>query len=132
MGKLIKGLVTITAATAAVGGLCYVFKDQIKESKVYKEHNVDEKINKIKTSINENEKINKVKTSLQENETFNKVKNTIKEKMPKFSEKEEDYVDEGEIFFDDLDAAASDRDYVSLAGDEENKEDDAEASATEA
>jgi hypothetical protein len=44
MGKLLKGLVTITAASAAVGGLCYVFKDQIKESKVYKDNNVDEKL----------------------------------------------------------------------------------------
>lgn len=51
MGKLIKNLVKITVASACVGGLCYAFKDKIKETNVYKEKNVDEKINKVKTAI---------------------------------------------------------------------------------
>ena len=93
MGKLLKGVVKFIAAAAAVGGLCYVFKDQIKESKVYKEYDVDTKIQKVKT--------------------------TIKEKMPKFFENEEDIVEEDEIFFDDLDLTAEDveRDYVDIAAD---------------
>ena len=105
MGKLLKGLVTVTTVTAAVGGLCYVFRDQIKDSKVYKDHNVDEKIKKVKT--------------------------TIKEKMPKIFDNEEDIVDDGEIFFDDLDAAAAQRDYVSI-NPEEAAEDTAKEVADEA
>ena len=124
MGKLLKGLVTLTAATAAVGGLCYVFKDQIKESKVYKDYEVDEKLKKVKNTINENETFNKVKDKVNENETFNKVKDTLKEKLPKVFDNEADYVDEGEIFFDDLDAATSDRDYVSLDADDKADADD--------
>ena len=124
MGKLLKGLVTLTAATAAVGGLCYVFKDQIKESKVYKDYDVDEKIKKVKNTINENETFNKVKDKVNENETFNKVKDTLKEKMPKVFDNEADYVDEGEIFFDDLDAATSDRDYVSIDAEDKSETDD--------
>ncbi|MBQ9608561.1 MAG: hypothetical protein IJV15_03845 [Lachnospiraceae bacterium] len=124
MGKLLKGLVTLTAATAAVGGLCYVFKDQIKESKIYKDYDVDEKIKKVKNTINENETFNKVKDKVNENETFNKVKDTLKEKMPKVFDNEADYVDEGEIFFDDLDPATSDRDYVSLDAEDKSETDD--------
>ena len=101
MGKLLKGIAKFTIATAAVGGLCYIFKDQIKESKIYKDNNMDEKIQKVKT--------------------------TIKEKMPKAFDNEEDYVDENEIFFNDEDLAAEDvkRDYVDLAeesGDEPKDE----------
>lgn len=93
MGKVFKGIVKITVAAAAVGGLCYAFKDKIKESQVYKDYDVDNKINKVKT--------------------------TLKEKMPKVFDNEEDYVDEDEIFFDDLDLAAEDveRDYVSIDSD---------------
>lgn len=105
MGKLLKGVVKFTAAAAAVGGICYIFRDQIKESKVYKEYDVDGKINKVKT--------------------------TLKEKMPKIFDNEEDYVDENEIFFDDLDLTAEDveRDYVSI--DTEEVADAAKESAEE-
>lgn len=90
MGKVIKNFVKLTVAAAAVGGLCYAFKDKIKDSQVYKDYDVDNKLKKVKT--------------------------TIKEKMPKVFDNEEDYVDEDEIFFDDLDLAAEDveRDYVSI------------------
>lgn len=93
MGKLLKGVVKFTAAAAAVGGLCYVFRDKIKETQVYKDYDVDTKIQKVKT--------------------------TIKEKMPKFFENEEDIVEEDEIFFDDLDHVAEDaeRDYVDIEAD---------------
>ena len=90
MGKLLKGVVKFTVATAAVGGICYIFKDKIKESKIYQDYDMDTKIQKVKT--------------------------TIKEKMPNVFENEEDFVDEDEIFFDDLDLTAEDveRDYVSI------------------
>ena len=50
---MIKGLAKITIAAAAVGGICYAFKDQIKESKVYKDYDVENKIKKVKKAIEE-------------------------------------------------------------------------------
>lgn len=91
MGKVLKSLVKVTVAAAAVGGLCYAFKDKIKGSKVYQEYDVDNKIAKVKS--------------------------TIKEKMPKSSDNEKDYVEDDEIFFDDLDADVTERDYVSIEPD---------------
>lgn len=90
MGKILKGLVKFSVAAATVGGICYVFKDQIRESKVYKDNDMDEKIKK--------------------------VTQTIKDKIPAVFDNEEDYVDEDEIFFDDLDLSAEDmeREYVSI------------------
>ena len=102
MGKLFKSLVKVGVAAAAVGGICYAFKDKIKESKVYQEYDLDDKINKVKT--------------------------TIKDKMPK-SDNEKDYVDDDEIFFDDLDAGSAERDYVSI--DTDSKDEDAEDSSAE-
>ena len=74
MGKFFKGVVKFSVAAAAVGGLCYAFKDKIRESKVYQDNNVDEKINKVKT--------------------------TIKDKMPKIFDNEDD-IEEDDLFADD-------------------------------
>lgn len=92
MGKLLKGVVKITVAAAAVSGLAYVFKDQIKESKPYKKYEIDDKINKVKT--------------------------TIKEKMPAFFDNEADFVEEDDLSAD-IEIAAEDveRDYVSITPD---------------
>ena len=89
MGKLFKGVAKFTIAAAAICGLAYVFKDQIKESKPYKEYEVDEKIKKVKT--------------------------TLKEKMPAIFDNEADFVEEDDLSLD-LDLAAEDveRDYVSI------------------
>jgi len=89
MGKLFKGVAKFTVAAAAIGGLAYVFRDQIKESKPYKEYEVDEKIKKVKT--------------------------TLKEKMPAIFDNEADFVEEDDLSLD-LDLAAEDveRDYVSI------------------
>ena len=102
MGQLFKSLVKVGVAAAAVGGICYAFKDKIKESKVYQEYDLDDKIQKVKS--------------------------TIKDKMPK-SDNEKDYVDDDEIFFDDLDAGSAERDYVSI--DTDSKDEDAEDSSAE-
>lgn len=102
MGKLFKSLVKVGVAAAAVGGICYAFKDKIKESKVYQEYDLDDKIQKVKS--------------------------TIKDKMPK-SDNEKDYVDDDEIFFDDLDAGSAERDYVSI--DTDSKDEGAEDSSAE-
>ena len=89
MGKLIKGALKVTAVDAAVGGLCYVFKDKIKETKVYQDNNMDEKINK--------------------------VKETIKQKMPKVFDNEADFDEEDANLGDvELDAEDINRDYVSI------------------
>lgn len=103
MGKLLKGVVKFTVAAAAIGGVCYAFKDQIKESKIYKEYDVDTKLNKVKT--------------------------TIKEKMPKVFADEADIVDEDEIFFDDMDMAVEDteKNYVSIVPETTSSDEDAPA-----
>jgi len=114
MGKMVKGLVKFTVAAAAVGGVCYAFRDKIKESEAYKKNNVDEKIAKVKTSIKENEKLNNIKA-------------TLKEKMPKVFDNEKDIVDENEIF---VEGEVAERDYVSL--DPEAAEESEEAAEEEA
>lgn len=109
MGKVFKSLMKVTVAAAAVGGLCYAFKDKIKGSKVYQEYDVDNKIAKVKS--------------------------TIKEKMPKTFDNEKDYVEDDEIFFDDLDADVAERDYVSIDSDAASEDsepaDEAEEKAEE-
>ena len=102
MGKLFKSLVKVGVAAAAVGGICYAFKDKIKESKVYQDNNVDEKINKVKT--------------------------TIKDKMPKIFDNEDD-IEEDDLFADDLDLEMedADRDYVTINPDDSEKSEDAAA-----
>ncbi|MGN0396351.1 MAG: hypothetical protein ACI4EF_13390 [Coprococcus sp.] len=47
MGKLFKAVV----AAAAIGSVCYVFKDKIKATKAYQTLGVDEKVEKVKTTI---------------------------------------------------------------------------------
>ncbi len=47
MGKLFKAVV----AAAALGSVCYVFKDKIKATKAYQTLGVDEKVEKVKTTI---------------------------------------------------------------------------------
>ena len=53
MGKFFKGVVKFSVAAAAVGGLCYAFKDKIRESKVYQDNNVEIDENKRKTIEND-------------------------------------------------------------------------------
>ncbi len=67
-----KFLKAVTAA-AAVGGVCYLFKDKIKESSIYQSMDVDDKVQKVKT--------------------------TIKEKMPTKNEEDKDYftLDDDEV-----------------------------------
>ena len=51
---LFKGLAKFTVAAAVVGGVCYAFKGQIKESSIYKDYDVDGKIKKAKKIIKDN------------------------------------------------------------------------------
>ena len=48
-----KSLAVIGAA-AAIGGVCYVFRDKIKESKIYNDLDMDEKLSKVKSFVNNN------------------------------------------------------------------------------
>ena len=97
MGKFFKGVVKFSVAAAAVGGLCYAFKDKIRESKVYQDNNVDEKINKVKT--------------------------TIKDKMPKIFDEEDDlFADDLDLEMED-----ANRDYVTINPDDSEKSEEAAA-----
>lgn len=49
-GKLFKAAATI----AAIGGVCYVFRDKIKNSTVYQSLDMDDKVEKVKHTIKEN------------------------------------------------------------------------------
>lgn len=40
-------------AVAAIGGVCYLFKDKIKETSIYQSMDVDDKVEKVKTTIKE-------------------------------------------------------------------------------
>lgn len=104
MGKFFKGVVKFIVAAGTVAGLCYVFKDKIRETKVYQDNNMDEKIQKVKA--------------------------TIKEKMPKVFDNEDD-IEEEDLFSDDveLEVEDSNRDYVTI--DPETEEDKPEDSAGE-
>lgn len=95
MGKFIKNAFRLTVAVGIVSGVAYAFKDEIKESKVYKDYEVDDKIKK--------------------------ATKYVKDKTSKFFPKEEDLVDDDEIFFeDDADIAqdAENKEYISLVGDQ--------------
>ena len=48
-GKLFKAAATI----AAIGGVCYVFRDKIKNSTVYQSLDMDDKLEKVKHTIKE-------------------------------------------------------------------------------
>ena len=48
-GKLFKAAATI----AAIGGVCYVFRDKIKNSTVYQSLDMDDKVEKVKHTIKE-------------------------------------------------------------------------------
>lgn len=48
-GKLFKAVATI----AAIGGVCYVFRDKIKNSTVYQSLDMDDKVEKVKHTIKE-------------------------------------------------------------------------------
>ncbi len=43
----------VVGAVAAIGGVCYVFRDKIKESKLYKDFDVDDKVKKAKSFVND-------------------------------------------------------------------------------
>ncbi len=115
MGKnsFFGGLAKFTLAAAAVTGICYMFKDEIKSSKAYQDLDVDNKIQKAKTAIKD---------------TTTAIKEKAQEKAPWLSN-EESIIDDNEIILDD--AAPSERDYVSLDSDGAAYEAAAEAPADE-
>ncbi len=79
-------LVSVAATVAAVGGVCYIFRDKIKESKIYNDLNLDVHLANAKKYWDEHKP----------------TKNN-----------EEDFFDEDEFIFEDVDS--SDRNYVSVS-----------------
>lgn len=97
--KLLKTVV----AAAAIGSVCYVFRDKIKASTAYQK--LDEK-------IDVDDKVSKV------NEKVAKVKDSIMEKMPVKDETDRDYFS--------LDDYAAEPDPEDIAAEEAKAEEDAE------
>ena len=98
------GVVKFTVAAAAVSGICYLFRDDLKSSKTYQKYDVDEKISKAKTVVKDKTATIKDKAA------------TLKEKAPWAKNSSED-----------TDEAVDDavRDYVEIDA-EEAAEDAAE------
>ncbi len=82
-----KKLFGVFAALAAIGGAVYVFRDQIKESKLYDDLKVDDKLTTLK--------------------------NFVGDKLAK-DDDEEDLFDDDELVFDDDQTSNTERNYVSL------------------
>lgn len=101
MGKhsFFGGLAKLTVAAAAVTGVCYLFKDEIKGSKAYQELEMDDKIQKAKTAIKD---------------TTATIKEKAQEKAPWLSN-EDEIIDDDEIILNN--AEPSERDYVPLSSD---------------
>lgn len=60
----------VVGAVAVVGGACYIFRDKIKDSKVYKNLDVDGKLNKVKSLINDNLPVGKKEAADDEEDFF--------------------------------------------------------------
>ncbi|MBR6223986.1 MAG: hypothetical protein IKQ71_11205 [Lachnospiraceae bacterium] len=82
-----KKIFGVFAAFAAIGATVYVFRDKIKESKVYDDLKMDDKL-----------------TSL---------KNLVNDKLSK-DDDEDDLFDDDELVFDEDQTSSSERNYVSL------------------
>ncbi|MCR5149499.1 MAG: hypothetical protein K6C35_11130 [Eubacterium sp.] len=104
---LLGGVIKFTVAAAAVSGICYLFRDDLKSSKTYQKYEVDEKINKARTAVKDKTATIKDKaTALKEKAPWNKAASDVED-------------DELDIIIGD---EAADRDYVSI-----DAEDTAEA-----
>ncbi len=103
MGKhsFFGGLLKFTVAAAAVSGICYMFKDEIKGSKAYQELKVDDKIQKAKSTIKDTTETIKDKTE------------QIKEKAAKYMNNEDEIIDDDEIILGS-EGGTSERDYLSI------------------
>ncbi|SEG05680.1 hypothetical protein SAMN04487934_10754 [Eubacterium ruminantium] len=96
---LLGGVIKFTVAAAAVSGICYLFRDDLKSSKTYQKYEVDEKINKARTAVKDKTATIKDKaTALKEKAPWNKA----------VSDEEDDELD---LIIGD---EAADRDYVSI------------------
>ena len=106
---LLGGLVKFTVAAAAVSGICYLFRDDIKTSKTYQKYEVDEKISKAKNVVKDKTATIKDKAK-DTTATIKEKAAAIKEKAPWSKATDEDIADDEII----LDGETADRDYVSL------------------
>ncbi len=118
------GLAKFTVAAAAVAGVCYAFKDEIRGTKTYQDLNekydVDGKVEKAvakakETGINAKAKVK---------ETAATVKSKVDEKMESMKE-EEEIIDDSEIILDE-DDTPDERDYVAIKTEEEKADESAE------
>lgn len=114
------GLAKFTVAAAAVAGVCYAFKDEIRGTKTYKDLNekydVDSKLEKAAIKAKESGVAAKAKIK----ETATTVKSKVDEKLEAMKE-EDEMIDDSEIILAE-DEAPAERDYVSIKSEDEAKE----------
>lgn len=118
---LFGGLLTITTAAAAVAGVCYLFKDEIRGTKTYKD--LDEKYDVDKKIKEYGEKAKSTAYDLKD-----KAKTAAKDIKAKADEwkasDDDDIFDDDEIIIGDGEASDN-RDYVSIKSDAEEAVSDA-------
>lgn len=115
-------LAKFTVASAAVAGVCYAFKDEIRGTKTYQDLNekydVDGKVEKAVAKAKETGVTAKAKVK----ETAATVKSKVDEKMESMKE-EEEIIDDSEIILDE-DETPNERDYVSIKTEEDKAEEE--------
>lgn len=112
--SFLAGLATFTAAAAAVAGVCYVFRDEIRDTKTYKDLNqkydVDTRLSKASSKAKS--------TAADLKEKASDLKDKAVEKAP-WKTDEENLFEDDEIVLND-NTEPEQRDYVKLQDGEES------------
>ena len=115
---LFGSLLTVGVAVGAAAGIAYLFRDEIRNTEKYKQLNekydVDTKIRQAADKAKDTAYDLKDKAK----DTAFDLKDMAVEKWNEIKAKEEDIIDEDELFFEDGDEDSAERDYVTINPDE--------------
>ena len=114
--KLLGGLFTLTAAAAAVAGVAYLFKEEIRETKTYKDLNekydVDTKISKAASKAKD--------TAYDLKDKAKVAAKDLKAKADEWKATNDDDIFEDDEIILDGEGVSEERDYVSIKNDAED------------